>query len=78
MVDLNQFYEWQKQDRYRSVSIEIGNPNDNTHFRVWVYDFRLGVGQSVNSVEEIDLESKLKEREYERYLSLKQKFEEGV
>jgi len=75
MVDLNQFYEWQKQDRYRSVSIEIGNPNDNTHFRVWVYDFR---GGGVNSVEEIDLESKLKEREYERYLSLKQKFEEGV
>jgi hypothetical protein len=41
-----------------------------------VYDFALGEGQYVNSIEEIDLEKVKKNKERTEYERLKKKFEE--
>ncbi len=75
MMDLNQFYEWQRKGKHRFVRIELGSPGNRDEFIIWVYDFGLGIGQRVNSVEEIDLESTLEARERREYEELKEKFE---
>lgn len=44
----------------RCARIEIGDPYRAEHFKVFVYDYELRVGQYVNGVAEIDLEAVLR------------------
>ena len=81
-MDLNQFLEWQRARKSRTVTIEIGRRSNSEKILVWAYDYKLQVGQIVQSVDEIDLEGeKAKEEKaiYERqkatYERLKKKFE---
>ena len=81
-MDLNQFLEWQRAGKRRTVSIELGRPLDKKHIRVWAYDYDLLTGQSVKSVDEIDLEAEKAKEEAEKakeekaeYERLKKKFE---
>lgn len=65
-TDLNQFIDWVKNgEARRSATIEIGDPTNKEHLRIWAYDYDLGVGQSVQSVDEIDLISVAIERQRE-------------
>jgi len=75
-MDLNQFIEWQKQDMNRMVTIEIGVRGNIRKIQVWAYDYKLKVGQIVQSVDEIDLEAKKAEQEKAEYERLRKKFEE--
>lgn len=65
-VDLNQFARWVAEKPRRNVTIEIGDAASSDHLKIWAYDYELGCGQSVFSVDEIDLEGK-----YERELQAK-------
>ena len=64
---LEDFRQWVLEGKgRRSVTIEIGQPYNEDYFRIFVYDYDLGVGQHVTCIEEIDLEAKLrKSLEYE-------------
>jgi len=73
--DLNKFREWQRQEVGRNVSIEIGGPCDPNEIKIWCYNFRLEVGQHVQSVDEIDLEAEKEREERRQYEALKAKFE---
>lgn len=55
-MDLNQFLEWQRARKSRTVTIEIGRRSNSEKILVWAYDYKLQVGQIVQSVDEIDLE----------------------
>lgn len=59
MINIESFRKWQ-QDGNRAVRIDMGGFNDTEKFDVFVYDYDLSIGQGVNSVEEIDLESRRK------------------
>lgn len=60
MIDLEGFIKWQQAGN-RSVDIRIGN-SVNNEIKIWCWDYDLGVGQHVNTPEEIDLIS-VKKRE---------------
>lgn len=80
-MDLNKFQEWVKEGKgRRHASITMGEPGDSNHIRIFVYDYSLQDGQSVNSVEEINIEAKLQNEELETYKRLKAKYEvqEGI
>ena len=72
MIDVNGFITWQKQGR-RSVDIKIGNSVDN-EIKIWCWDYDLGVGQHVNTPEEIDLIS-VKKRELQAKIAELEKLE---
>lgn len=74
-MDLNQFLEWQRAGKSRTVSIELGNPRNQKHIRVWAYDYDLCTGQHVKSADEIDLEAEKLKYEKAEYERLKRKFE---
>lgn len=74
-IDLNQFMQWQKEGKRRSVSIELGEPMNRDSMSIWVYDYDLSVGQHVTSVDEIDLERIKEEEDFAQYFKLKKKFE---
>ena len=80
-MDLNKFYEWQQekpQERWPSPS----SLTRQWGLCVWVYDQTLMAGQRVHSVEEIDIEGKIKRPRLKslKYEALRAKFElrEGV
>lgn len=75
-MDLNQFLEWQRQDKNRVVTIEIGVRSNSEEIHVWVYDYKLQVGQIVKSVDEIDLEAEKAKEEKAVFERLKKKFED--
>jgi hypothetical protein len=58
------------------VRIDIGEiPGTNT-ISIWVYDYNLMIGQHVNSVEEIDLQTKKDKEDKKKLEELKKKFGE--
>jgi len=64
MDRIESFEKWASEG-WRSVKIEI-EINKPTY--IWAYDYKLGVGQYVDAVEEIDLiaaKEKQERREYE-------------
>lgn len=71
-IDLNEFVTWAKESPSRSVKIEINRSTDNIY--IWVYDVSKMQGQSVKSVDEIDLCSANRKRELAKYKELKAKF----
>jgi len=74
LIDLNQFYKWQREDpENRNVKIEIGGRFPDW-LEVYVYDHELMAGQIVNSVEEIDLVGAHERREREEFDRLLKKF----
>ena len=56
MIDFDSFIKWQRAKPDRHVKIELGDPCNKKYLRIWVYDYKIMVGQNVKSVEEIDLE----------------------
>lgn len=74
-MDLNQFLEWQRAEKGRTVSIELGHPRNQKHIKVWAYDYDLATGQHVQSVDEIDLEAEKGKEEKAQYERLKKKFD---
>ncbi len=76
MTDLNRFIEWSKNNPRCTVDIEIGGQNADEAGKIrkiWVYSFALGVGQYVNSVDEIDLSGKRK-KDMERLRDMVEKY----
>ncbi len=51
------------------------SPSRQKHIRVWAYDYDLLTGQSVKSVDEIDLEAEKAKEEKAQYERLRKKFE---
>jgi hypothetical protein len=75
-MDLNKFYAWQQEKpETRSMRIEADPFKDVT---IWVYDYKLQVGQLVQSVDEIDLEGAKEAKERAQFEALKAKFKEAV
>lgn len=74
-MDLNQFLEWQKEGKDRTVTIEIGSRSNSEKIHVHAYDYKLQVGQAVKSVDEIDLEAEKTKREKAEYERLRRKFD---
>jgi hypothetical protein len=76
--NLNAFIDWTMAGR-RSAEIKInhryGIVGGEKPIEVFIYDYDLCTGQSVTSVEQIDLEGKKLEREKAEYERLKTKFE---
>lgn len=72
MPDLNQFAEWQKENKSRSVEIKI-NARET---RIWAYDSSMEVGQFVQSVGEIDLAARKEQKERAEFERLRAKFEQ--
>lgn len=73
-MDLNEFVTWQKEKpTQRQVEIKIQNPETT----IWVYDFDFMVGQTVKSIEEINLAGIKEAREKAEYERLRAKFEEA-
>lgn len=58
----------------RSIEIEIGTVGDRKHFRIWAYDYDLMQGQTVKSIEEIDLAAEKERHEREQFEKLKAKY----
>ena len=71
MTDLNQFAEWQAENKNRSVEIKI-NARET---QIWVYDNDLEAGQFVKSVGEIDLAARKEQKERAEFERLKERFE---
>lgn len=65
--DLNKFKDWVKDSETRSVKIELSNRGS----AIFVYDRAIKEGQLVNSVDEIDLETKAKEEKIKEFEKLK-------
>ena len=65
--DLNKFKDWVKDSETRSVKIELSNRGST----IFVYDREIREGQLVNSVDEIDLETKAKEEKIKEFEKLK-------
>lgn len=65
--DLNKFKDWVKDSETRSVKIELSNKGST----IFVYDRAIKEGQLVNSVDEIDLETKAKEEKIKEFEKLK-------
>lgn len=65
--DLNKFKDWVKDSETRSVKIELSNLGST----IFVYDRAIKEGQLVNSVDEIDLETKAKEEKIKEFERLK-------
>jgi len=57
MIDLNPFQEWVRESGCRTVTIELGDATTSDYVKIWVYDYNMGVGQHVTSVDEIDLDA---------------------
>jgi hypothetical protein len=74
MFDLTPFIEWANQVPTRTIDINI-NKLTSPGIRIWAYDYKLEVGQTVQSVEEIDLEGVAMEEKRKKYERLKQQFE---
>ena len=72
-MDLNQFLEWQRKKKGRSVTIELGEPEDHRYIRVWAYDYNMGIGQVIRNASEIDLEAKKAQEELEELARLQKK-----
>lgn len=77
-MDLNQFLEWQKEGKDRKVTIEIGSCVNRKKIHVWAYDYKLQVGQIVESVDEIDLEAEKAKEDKAEYERFKRKFEREI
>lgn len=77
-MDLNQYLDWQAAKPGRSVKIDIQSkiyPHDKENeVKVWVYSTKLGEGQFVQSVDEIDLAAKARERELAKLAELQAKY----
>ena len=74
-MGLNQFYQWQQEKEGRSVTIKIGECLEPNKLKVWVYDYKLGAGQHVTSLDEIDLEAAKEKRERAELERLRSKYE---
>jgi len=58
MIDFQSFVDWKNEKESRVVDIDIER---NGNIKVWVYDYDLATGQFVQTIEEIDLEAKMKQ-----------------
>lgn len=76
MQDLNKIREWVQAKKGRHAAIDLGSIFDNKYVRVWVWDYKLSVGQVVKSIEEIDLEAEKENRERAELERLKAKYVE--
>jgi hypothetical protein len=73
MPDLNEFFEWAKQNPRRTVKIEIRE--GKLDIFVWDFDIAAYSCQRVNSVSEINLEAVAAKEEVSMYERLKAKYE---
>lgn len=73
---IESFKKWVNENPgRRHVRINIGDCGDSNHFRVWAYDYDLGIGQDVKNADEINLECTVEERERSEYERLKEKYD---
>lgn len=75
-MDLNQFAKWQSEGKDRSVTIEL-TKNVEKGCKIWAYDYKLQIGQHVQSVDEIDLEGQKEREEKGKYIALRKKYGEN-
>lgn len=81
MVKIEDLVRWVEEGKgRRSIDIEIGKSYNPEHFRLWFYDYDLGTGQQVLSLDGFNIENinikDVKEREeLRRYEELKNKYE---
>lgn len=73
-MDLNQFLEWQKEKKGRSVNISIGKRSGTDDVVIWVYDYELQTGQYVTDVVNIELENKKEKYDRELLARLTEKY----
>ena len=52
-MNVEKLFEWAKQGR-RNVEVSCCNQHGDGKVRIWVYDYDLMTGESINSVDEID------------------------
>ena len=78
MDRIEQFQQWVNEPgKRRQVDIKINRQGKsiNKEFQIWVYDYDLGVGQFVNSVDDIDLDAVAEKKLREDCEKLKAKIE---
>ncbi len=81
MSNLSEFVEWSKNNPYCSIDIRIGGyyEKDAGKIRIFVYSSKLGVGQAVTSVDEIDLDAEYKKKMEQKKQEVEKYFQkEGV
>lgn len=75
--NLNSFIQWQAEDiKNRMVHITIEIQDNKQHIRIWVYDYKLMVGQFVKGVEEIDLVKMKMKKDKKKLAELKKEYGE--
>lgn len=75
MVDFQSLLDWQREDKNRTVKIELGSYDNPEYVNVFVWDHKLLTGQNVyESVDEIDLKGR-KKAELEQTLKQLQNLE---
>ena len=70
MINLEKLEKWVNEKKTRSARVTV----EPGVLLVWVWDSQLGVGDHVESVDEIDLEAAKEQQEREEYKKLKEKF----
>ncbi len=75
-MNISNLIGWAKSKEGRYVNVVIDNyVESNPKFNIYVHDYILGVGQFVDSVDEvIDLEAKKKAQDLEKFEQLKKQF----
>lgn len=71
MINLEKLEKWVNEKKTRSARVTL----EYNVLLVWVWDSQLGVGDLVESVDEIDLEAVKEKQEREKYKELKERFE---
>lgn len=70
MIDFKKLQEWENAgDRCIEIKIDRGVG------RVWIFDYDLLEGQVIKSVDEIDIEGAVRERELAELKKLSEKYE---
>lgn len=79
-MDFQGFADWQAAKKGRLVEIKISDniPEPRQEIEVWVFDHNFPSGQFVESVDEIDLEGKNREREITDLNRLLEKYPLGA
>jgi len=74
-LDISSFVAWVKAKEGRGFQIEADNYRaEDFKLQIYVHDYTLGIGQFVNSVEEINLEGRKIERDREKFEQLRKQF----
>lgn len=76
MCELERFKQWVVNGKgTRTVEMKIGGPGEASLIKIWVYDFEIGEGQHIKSIDDINLEKKKHDEERKLYKKLRSKFE---